>query len=346
VYTIWTRYTRSAVLILNVIDRYAQEANNVPLARPLGGLRFWLEAKEAPSPVVTFNPLIEMAVRRNGSGFYLFYGHERLSDGSTRRILLPGTQYKLRVTSPSGLYQDKVKSVPLPLPDLNQIKPINHLTQYTIAMEPGPAYNFDGVSPIRVQDSTLPCTMRNFPGRAGPSVLRGSLYRTDGTPVVEAEIKTLNLDGSIAAKSTSSASGEWLLWFIDRPTGQIDVLVTYPKTKPSDTPQTVTVSAVCIVRGFETVLGQTAISGVVVKGERPFSGAVVSMSGLPNLSGQAVSAKNGVWTYYFPIELIVNQPYPQVTPTVTLPDGSKQRLDPIELLPRRTVSVRQITRFS
>jgi hypothetical protein len=344
VYTIWTTYTHSAVLILNVIDRYAQEAANVPLARPRGGLRFWLEAKEAPSPVVTFSPPIEMAVRRNGSGFYVFYGLERLSDGSTRRISLPGTQYKLRITSPSGLYQDAIKSVPLPLPDLNQTKN-NPLAQYTIPMEPGQAYNFDGVMPARVQDSTLPCTMRNFPGRTGPSVLRGSLHRTDGTPVAAAEIQTINPDGSIAAQGISSASGEWLLWFIDRPTGQIDVLVTYPKAKPSDTAQTVTVPAVCIVRGFETVLGQTAISGVVIKGERPFAGAVVTMSGLPNLSGQTVSANNGVWNYYFPIELTFKQEKPKVTPTVTLPDGSKQTLKPVELLPRRTVLVEQVTRF-
>ncbi len=341
-----------AKLIFNLEDSYLRERlgpRSHP--RPYEPLRFWLVARESPGPREVYPVPRELVITRNPSGYHLFFGEVWLPDDEARRErssvrrtnrsqrpkrqidLIDGT-YLIRVTSP--LYQTEERPVMLPLPNLNVRDPGNPdpalrdpIAQYTLALRPGYAYPFPDAYPIRLDDPDT-CPDAPPPGRRGPTLLYGSLYMPDGQGMAGA---TIRVDGSPATYQTD-ANGQWVLWFAEpqandpnpAPTGPVTVHVAMPDSSVVDIPN------VCVVRGCSTSLGQAALRGWVLQQRIGVGGATIAVAGQ---QATITSHANGAWTYYFGL----NQPDAVVSVTATLPDGTSQTQNGIEVRHRATVMV-------
>jgi hypothetical protein len=330
------------VLIFNVEDQFAGEWTGLPHQRPLEPLAFWLVARTAPPPDEAYNPPRRLAIRRNPSGYHLFFGKEQLAGGQTRLLDLPDGEYRVRVTSP--FYQTVEQTIVIPLPDLNRMDPDNPdparrnpLDAYTLRLWPSAGYPFPDPLAIRPQDANRPCDGTNYPGGAGPTLLRGCLLTAGGQPIVGAGVQVPGATGVVA----TDAGGNWVLWFPNaaasgrptsangngsHPTGPVTVRFTLPDGATVDVPQ------VCVVRGRAASLQQTGLRGWARRAGAPVARAVVTVSGQP---GSAVTDDAGGWAYYFPLD----QGEAVVSVTATPPGGPALTQQNIQVRPRAVTLV-------
>jgi hypothetical protein len=343
---IFERRSLATTLVLSLEDGFAR-ARLGPQAhpRPYEPIRFHLLARLAPGPGEEYAPPPELAVTRNASGYHLFFGQEllrpsaraggRAGPRSTRRLDLgPGT-YLIRVSSP--LYQIEERAVALPMPNLNAQDLASPdpalrdpMAQYTITLQPGPAYPFPDPYPVR---ATSPDDCPEAPaGRRGPTLLFGGLCEPDGSGVAGAAV----LVPGVTEVSRTDAGGQWVLWFPDPLPGDADPLdaglVTVRFTLPGAPPAAIDVPDVCVVRGCSASLPQAALRGWVLRRGVGVAGATVAVAGRAAASR---SGPDGAWRYAFPL----NQPDEEVELTATLPDGTSQTLGGIAVRRRATVVV-------
>jgi hypothetical protein len=329
---VWVSYRSSAVLILNVVDRVGEEVSRFRPARPVEPLEFWLVSRTEPLPAVDFNPPLRLQVKRNMSGYHLFFGRVRgmaSQPGDDRRVALENGLYRLRITSPAGIYQPFEMPVRLPLPNLNRLDPSNPnpllrnpLDGYTARLEPGFAYPF-GLAAFRPADPANPCDPTGLPRRRGPSVLRGGLHNPDGRGRAGAVITATGSDRS----ARTDERGLWALWF---PAAD-GVVLPHNEDVRIDLGGGIVVDPVnvCVVPGYETSLPETVLTGRVLRRGVPVRGAVIDVAGFP---GESITRTDGSWTYYFPPD----QADTNVDLTVTLPDGSSQTRNGIAITSRAT----------
>jgi hypothetical protein len=293
VYKVIERRTLAAALILNLEDAFARErARPNAHPRPIEPLRFWLVKRDAGGAVTIFDPPLELKVIRNQSGYHLFFGREVVQAAAsrseqtgrpcTRQISLPAGSYTLRITSP--FYQSRTQMFALPMGNPNMP---DGLGSYSVDLQPGYSYPFPDPIP-QGQVTQGACSGPDAPSRNGPTLLRGVLLDISGQGVSGATIRT---SGRSNVYETDE-SGQWVLWFRgNQASGPVTVLIEAPG-KP-----TVEVGGVCVLKGYETTLRQTALRGWVRRGGIGVPNAVITVTGS---LGQALTAKDGSWTYVFP----------------------------------------------
>ena len=296
--------------IFSVEDRYARDRGlRGGNPQPFGPLKFFLLAEVLDNAQTkVFKQPLELIVKRNPSGYYLFFNEVKLHDGNRfQRYLSPGT-YKLRVES--RFYQALEEK--FVVEDPPQVTPLT--------LQPNYAYPFpdNGVDPEVLDD----CTAVDNPGRPRPTLLRGGLFHTDGRGFAGATVKDPAQQPNPPDPPRHyviDASGQWILDFpSDQETGPVTIRFQPPGTPP---PNPIDVQNVCVVKGSTTYLAQTALRGWVVSE----SGVGIAGATITNdaAGGESTSADDGSWFYYFDL----NHPQPandKVNVTVELPDGRSQ----------------------
>lgn len=333
----WSR----AVWIFDLEDQYLREHRRRSRSyhpRPIGSLQFWLSGEVVAGVPTPYPEPFEMMMVKNPSGYYLFFGEVRTPSRTTRRPagrehrraqqLMPGT-YAVRITS--VLYQEQVRhDIQVPMPNPND--PMSG-TPYFFDLTPGYAYPFPETFSYRDDQFVLGCpnqgSVEERPG--SPTLLRGGLVTFDGQPLQGAAVQ---VDvGSRSYTYTTDETGQWVLVF-DRThsTGPVVVRVT-PPAGPS-----VDVDGVCVIRGRETVLHQTALRGWVQRDGIGVPGAVVSLTGQAQA---ATTRSDGSWSYYFPL----SQQDTLLNVTATLPRGGPSQTQSGVLVKSRATRVVDTFKF-
>jgi hypothetical protein len=274
------RKIRRTIMVFDIVDAFAQSRRNPgAVPRPLEPLEFWLTARNGQ----TVDPPIPLAMTRNPSGYHIFFGERLLPDKKKQDLNLPAGNYTLQIRS--LFYQLAEQLFTLPMPNLNQAP--NQPVQ--IPLQPGSGYLFPTSYPVsnEEQPGGVNCAAIKAKGRIGPTLLRGSLHQRDGKGLEGAGVEVVG----VTNLSRTDANGQWVLWFSDQhPSGLLTVRVTFPDNSVTD------VVNVCVVKGRETYLRQTALRGWVTRTGRPIAGAGISVQGRP---GQVFTVEDGSWFYYF-----------------------------------------------
>jgi hypothetical protein len=254
-----------AVLVLDPEDAYVRDRGIIGRhPRPVGPLTFRLVARVAGADRQDLVPPPELAVSATASGYFPWFGHERLPDGRRRRLTLPDGTYVLRVES--ALYQPAERDdIVLPAGD-----------PYRFDLHPGFAYPFP--------TGTLP-------GGRGPTLLRGTYRAPDGSGIDGATVVALGHSDSCLTDGT----GQWVLVFPDtEPTGEVTVRFAHGDAVEEAT-------GVAVVGGRQTSLADTALRGLVLARGVGVAGATVRVAGHP---GRSSTAGDGSWAFYFPPSLV------------------------------------------
>jgi hypothetical protein len=309
------RRTLVATLILDLEDSYArgrQGPHSHP--RPIEPLRFWLAGPVMGGIVQSFDSMPELAMVRNSSGYHLFFREQKLPGSRLGRLALSHGKYRLHVTSP--FYQTAQMDVDVLDPDIPK------MDADSLDLEPVYCYPFPDVRPVRVEGPGG-CIDDPEARSPGPTLLRGTLRGADGLGIAGAKVQVPGRSNTYRTDDT----GQWVLWFPDhQPTGTVTVRVTMPDTSDVD------VLNVCVVRGRETSLHETALRGWIRRSGTGVSGAAVTVAGHP---GQATSGPDGVWTYVFPLL----QDNETVSVRAVLPDGTELTQSGIGIKSRATILV-------
>jgi len=256
--------TLSAQAVFDVEDVFARERGvSGPHPRAVRPLRFVAVARIVAGAREQLDPPPVLEIRRNTSGYDLFFGTCRVGD-DIRRRLADGT-YAVRVES-DGVYQRLEHDVSIPRPT----------PPYVYDLEPGFAYPFPSGSPIR----------RSL----GPTLLRGSLQGADTRGIAGATVEVVGASNAYRTDET----GQWVLVFPDtQPSGDVTVRFTLPDGTVTDVPN------VPIVAGREATLAQTALRGSVMSDAgAPIADAEVAVSGQPATTR---TGPDGSWFYFFPV---------------------------------------------
>ncbi len=288
--------------------------------RPLGTLRFWLVSQDVAGVQQVFEPNKELLMKKNPSGYYLFFAEEKLPDGSKRALALPDGNYQILVTS--RFYQSVEKEFVLPMPNLNQDLPdgSDPMLQYSLDLEPNYAYPFPNTYPLRfgVGDDCA-----DVPSRQGPTLLRGSLHTKEGQGLAGASVQVVGTSNVYKTDET----GQWVLWFPNDYSTKEEkeaVRVDLPDGSQVD------VADVCVVKGRETSLAETALRGHVTKAGKNVEGATVKVA-----EDSVETDKDGKWFYYFDL----NQGETMVNVVASLPDGGTPASKSVQVRPRSTIVV-------
>jgi hypothetical protein len=323
---VWESRFTQAIWIFDLEDRYRREQQRrgqVYHPRPLGPVTFWLIGETVGGVPTPFSQPMEMVVVENPSGYHLFFGEVKLPSGATsqpdgstsrptgndhrHRLQLVDGTYSVRVTSP--FYQGQVRDdiiVPMPNPNDSASG-----APYFFDLAPGYAYPFPEPYPWRPADSAIGCPGSTAESASGPTLLRGSLHTFDGQPLEGATIKVET--GTRVYEYATDRTGQWVLVF-DRahPTGAVIVQITRPGGA------VVNVAGVCVIRGRETTLHQTALRGWVQRDGIGVPGATITVSGQLQ---QTPTRPDGSWYHYFEL----TQADTIVDVTATLPGGGPIR---------------------
>lgn len=338
---IYERFSHTPHLALSVVDALARALRFAGEFPPLLG-EISCEIVEATAPAPrTFDPPRVLYTFRNRSGYIVLDGtYTNADDRYSRRWPLgPGT-YRIRVRG--DFYQDgefllqwppaaDQRRIPIPQSNPNDAD--------TLALLPSTAYPLPDVTLGRLQ--------------LGPTILRGSVFLSDGTPIAGRSAEMINLpilqptnlpplgDWPFL-RATSDANGDWALVlpgrrYIDNTAEippansppirkQISVRVNYPAgpvTRVQD-----------VLLGSEHPVRNTALRGQVLgPGGRPIAGARIRTS---VSAATSTSRRDGVWFLYFDL----NQgPVANVSVTATTPDGASATDSTAMLQPEATVVV-------
>lgn len=288
----------AATAIFDLEDGYARALRiGEAHPRPLGAVTITVVGRMVAGQRQDLPEPLRLKTLRSPSGYQLFFGKCEGPDGGLRRLDLAPATYVVRVTS--ELYRAAERDdIAMPRPD----------AAYFFDLQPGVAYRF----PRLVRPSL------------GPTLLRGSLHRTDGAPIAGARVE---LAGAPQVPDYATGDdGQWVLALPpELPTGAVGVRVALPGAAP------VTLRAQ-VVRGQETSLPHTGLRGWVVDARGlGIRGATIRVAGR---DGQSLSDDGGRWFYYFGLD----QGAAWVDVTATLPDGRTLRAD------RQPVQPQAVTR--
>jgi hypothetical protein len=344
---VFEQFTPPSLVALSVVDTLARALRlSGEFPPPLGEVQCDIVAATAPA-AVTFDPPRRLYTFRNRSGYLVLDGsYWSTTEPAHRWPLAPGT-YRIRVSG--EFYQDaeflmpwplaadarRVLPVPLPAPNPQPTDP------QSVELLPAPSYPLPDVTASRFQ--------------LGPTIVRGSAYRADGTPVqgALAEITNVNLPVAPPAglpplgawpflSAKTDARGDWTLVLPDRryfdntpeiPPGnppaqvskQIAVRIQYPGGPVT--------RQVNVLLGREYALKNTALRGQVLgRGGRPITGAAIKTS---TNAPTSTSRADGTWFLYFDLNQVA---VPNVTVTATTPSGAVATAS-VPLTPQATVVV-------
>lgn len=252
----------SASAVFELEDRYARE-RGVGGSRPpaVGQRRFLAMARMRGGGRQTIDPPLELEVRRNLSGYDLFFGIARGPAGDRKR-LDEGT-YVVRVETGGRHQRAERDDVVIPEPR----------TPYVFELSPGYAYAFPSGSRTR---------------RAlGPTLLRGALQEPSGGGITGATVQVVGMTEPYLVDE----SGQWVLTFSDgQPSASVTVRFQFPDGSTTD------VRDVPVVAGRQTTLPQTTLRGhVLTAAATPIARARITVSGQP---GQSLSGEDGAWSYF------------------------------------------------
>jgi len=268
-------------------------------------------------------------IRRNASGYHLFFGRERRRDGSSVAMDIRDGQYTVEIISPIRFYQSARRSVTVPMPNPNVVDATSAdpalrdpMLLYSFDLQPGPAYPFPDTYPFQAAANPAGCSEDGSPAN-GVTLLRGSLHTFDGRGIADARVAVPGASNTFV----TDESGDWVLWFPEtHPTGGVSVRLTLPASAPVDVP------GVCVVRGRDASLHETSLRGWVRRAGVGVAGAEIFVTGRAQPSRTAV---DGSWSYYFGLL----QPDEIVDVTAVLPDGAEQSRAGISVKRRGTVLV-------
>ncbi|MCI0584197.1 MAG: hypothetical protein L0227_15155 [Chloroflexi bacterium] len=305
--TIETR-TWTATLILDAEDAFARSRGFAgPHPRPIGGVRFRVVAEMVAGGRRALAEPLELKVTTNDSGYRIFRGEVATSDGSLRAGLLGPGRYEVRADT--DFYQPLEVDIDLPAPPR---------VPAFVDLQPDHRYPFREVNRLAVpaDPTAFACGSSSVDRAFGPTLLRGTLHNADATPIdgaiVEAEATPIaGATEKVFQWAKTDTAGQWVLWFPDtQVTGRQTVrFVLAEGAPPIDVPD------VCIARGYETRLGETAIRGDVRRGDgAPIADARIRVSGHPP---EVRSRSDGGWSYYFALD----QAAETVTVSAELPGG-------------------------
>jgi hypothetical protein len=288
----------SPSLVLAAEDAYLRErAVHGPHPEALGPRSYRVVGRVVAGAREDIDPPIELAVRRNASGHDLFFGRQRHPDGGERRVALADGTYVVQLES--ALYQAEERAdVSLP----QTVRP------YTFDLRPGAAYPFSRAT---------------LPGGRGPTLVRGTWRRPDGSGIGGATVAVVGTP----TRARTGADGQWVLVLPDdAASGIVTLRFSAPGAAPVD------VGNVPVTAGREVALAETALRGLVTDRGREAPGSLVSVDGQP---GRTRSESDGSWVYLFPL----NQPLDVVQVRATLPDGRSRSQPGVTVRPRSTVVV-------
>lgn len=311
---VYERRLQQAIWIFDLEDRYAREMlRRDRHPRPVEPIRFRLTGRMVNGVETPFPRALELVVVRTISGYHLWFGEVWLSpaearlsnerDVPRRRVNLEDGIYVVRVES--RVYQPVQRDdIPIPMPDPNAL---NSTAPFFFDLPPGHAYPFPTSYRMQAEDIPPGCVGATTPQPPGPTLLRGSLHAPDGQPMAGARIEVMAQ--GMTYSCTTDRSGQWVLVFDDsHPTGLVTVRVSFASG------EVVSVPGVCVVRGREMSLPETALRGQVQGSGVGVRDAQVSISG----QTQAVTTDDlGRWRFFFAL----NQLDTLVDVTATLPTG-------------------------
>ena len=338
---------RTADLIFDIVDGYARArgmGDSDP--RPMEPLYFYVIARFMNGVEQRMDPPLELVMKRNRSGYHLFYGSVKMPDGAIwEKVLAPGqytvlidTRRYIRSQAERGvprLYQPQEVTVELPMPDPRD--PASN-TPYRVELSPAPVYPFPHATPLR-RDFTSPgsCNNANIPVSHGPTLLRGNLHQQDGRPLAGVNVDVPAI--ATVKAYTTAPDGGWVLAFPeDQATGPVSVRFGFPQ--PDKTIVNVPIADVCVVHGYECSLSQAALRGWATDRGRPVSGFTLQIastgSGGP-YQDLAVTSADGGWFYYFDLNQLGADDVVDVT--VLLPDGRSMVEQNVPVRRRATIVV-------
>jgi hypothetical protein len=306
--SLYSHRVKSAVLVLNLQDEFARIQVGKGFPRPIEPLSFYLVGTYQGGNLEEFLAPVRLFIQTNSGGYHLFFGEERVDKDTKRNLFLQDGDYQLRVESP--YYQSAEKQVHIPMGDVN-FPPSggqDPMIGYTIRLQPGPAYPFPDAAPFRVAPGAG-CSDPPTGGKRGPTLLRGSLHKFDGTPIEKAVVTVTGTTVS----GESGQSGDWILWFSDRQaTGPVTVHIQLPGPGAA----AFDLTSVCVVSGRELSLAQTSLRGWVTRQGAGIDAVKIDISGQPQ---PVRTSSTGEWRFYFPLNFAGGA----VSVTATLPDGTK-----------------------
>jgi hypothetical protein len=200
--TPYKRQFSNAIQVFDSEDRYARERGvRGPHPRPLGSVRFYAVGQVINDERQDFHQPLELIVRRNPGGYFLFFGHVRLPNGATRQHILDDGTYVVRVES---TYYQQMEREDVDIPLVDPEAPVFW------DLSPGYTYPFP-------KTSTLP-------GGLGPTLLRGGVLDAGGEWLAGVVMEVL---GQPDLTYLTDASGQWVLAFPDSQTaGSVTVRFT------------------------------------------------------------------------------------------------------------------------
>jgi len=286
----------TATAVFDLEDRYARDRGVWgSRPRPIEPVTIHVLADVVAGAPVPRVPTPELVLTRSPGGYHLFFGLVRTPPDDRLDRLRLPRSYVVRVESPFYQSTERTVALPAPVPE-------------RIPLEPGYAYPFpEG---------------RANPG-AGQTLLRGTVYRMDGQSVAGTTVEVAGVSNVYRTDET----GRWALVFPDaQASGDVSVHIVFPDGTVRDVP------GVAVERGRDRSLADTALRGWVLDRGVGVAGATVRVANQP---GQAVTASDGGWFYYFD----PNQPAVAVAVAPTLPDGRTLPPTNVNVQRRATVVV-------
>lgn len=316
---LYESFLGAPVPALTLIDLFAQLRGTRGAFPPLvGAIRFTILEHILPAGIQRFDPPLNVYAQANSSGFYLLSSQVTRTAGSPL-TLAPG-DYRVRIES--DFYQ-----------------PLEQVITWPAAVDP----NWPPVLEKRPMFNLLPAASYPFPDLTpqqkglGITLIRGSVFETDGTPNPNATVTIAQpLNKWPFNSCTVSPSGDWVLVILDQrtfnpvpkpPITTLDVVLHFDfgDGTNADVPLTVNLAA-------ENSLRQTALRGIVTTTAGvPIPLAVISVSGQARTS---LTRKDGQWFFYF--GLLQAAGLEQVTATAPNGRGSVQTVNVVQ---RATVVV-------
>jgi hypothetical protein len=342
--SLFEQFTPTPLMALSVVDALARALRTGgEFPPPLGEIR--CDILEMTAPVAAnFDPPRKLYTFRNRSGYVVLDGTYTNSGEPARRWpLAPGT-YHVRVSG--EFYQNAEFVMQWPPPadgrrvSVPQQPPVPN-DPSSVALLPAPSYPLPDVTASRFQ--------------LGPTILRGSAYNADGTPVQGAIVEVTNVNflpppASLPPlgtwrflSATTDARGDWTLVLPDRryfdntpevPPGNPPAHVIKPIAVRIAYPTGLVTRQVNVTLGGESALKNTALRGQIMgRGGRPIGGTTIGTSVNALTS---TSRADGSWFLYFDLNQIA---VPNVTVTATTPDGTSATAPAVALMPEATVVV-------
>jgi hypothetical protein len=301
-------FRRLAVtLIFDLEDSYARSRGVAgPHPRPMGSVAYSIIGRMTAGNRQLFPSPRKLAVKRNPSGYDLFFGELAGAPSETVAAGLSDATYIVRV---DGQFYQGAERDDIVVPTAFAPKTSDGPGQpWFFDLLPNYAYPFP-------ESSTLP-------GGLGPTLLRGVVRAFDGTGLAGAAIQVVGKSNLY----TTDRSGQWVLVFSDaEPSGDVTVhfALTDGSTRDIVTP---------LVQGRESSLPATAVRGWAVAAGTGLAGVRIQITGQ---LGEVISGADGSWFYYFDL----NQPARVVSVAAQSPDGRRLTQDRIAVQPRATVTV-------